>query len=66
MTVEQLLKPYIMSRRVVIIIRIILSLSALLTVDTESSYNHLLKVRISTVDTESSYNHLLKVRISTI
>jgi len=34
MTVEQLLKPYIMSHRVVIIIRIILSLSALLTVDT--------------------------------
>jgi hypothetical protein len=53
MTVEQLPKPYIMSRRVVIIIRIILSLSALLTVDTEplseSSYNHLLEVRISTI-----------------
>lgn len=53
MTVEQLLIPYIVSNRVVIIIRIILSLSALLTVDTEplseSSYNHLLKVRISTI-----------------
>jgi hypothetical protein len=53
MTVEQLPKPYIMSRRVVIIIRITLSLSALLTVDTEplseSSYNHLLRVRISAI-----------------
>jgi uncharacterized cupredoxin-like copper-binding protein len=51
MTVGQPPKPYIMSRRIVIIIGIILSLSALLTVGaglmSESSYNHLLKDRIS-------------------
>lgn len=51
MTVGQPPKPYVMSRQVVLIIEIILSVSALLTVGavllSGTSYNHLLKDRLS-------------------